>query len=73
VDDGARNALVTTGSSLLAVGVTGSDGGFEPGDAVEIFDAAGLLVGKGLSRAAADEISGFSGPLVHRDDLVVLA
>lgn len=73
VDDGARKALVENGSSLLAVGVTDVDGAFEPGDAVEIYDAAGSLVGKGLCRAGADAIIATSGPLVHRDDLVVLA
>jgi len=72
VDEGARNALVTSGSSLLPVGVTAAEGEFGPGDAVEIFDRAGSLVGKGLSRAAIDGIAETSGPLVHRDDLVVL-
>ncbi|NND02217.1 MAG: glutamate 5-kinase [Acidimicrobiia bacterium] len=73
IDEGARNALVAKGSSLLSVGVTGSEGDFVPGDAVEIFDAAGSLVGKGLCRAAAESVAATTGVLVHRDDLVVLA
>ncbi len=72
IDAGARKALVTNGSSLLAVGVIGIEGDFDSGDAVEIFDSSGLLVGKGLSRTAASAAASASGTLVHRDDLVVL-
>ncbi len=73
VDDGARNALVANGSSLLAVGVSAAEGEFVAGDAVEILDSAGALIGKGLTRMASTEVTGdLSGPLVHRDDMVVL-
>ena len=74
VDDGARRALVDGGSSLLAVGVTAVSGDFDAGDAIEVLDAADNLIGKGLSRMSAKEArAGRSGPVVHRDDLVVLA
>jgi glutamate 5-kinase len=73
VDDGARNALVANGSSLLAVGVANVAGDFGVGDAVEILDSAGALIGKGLTRLTAREVTArLSGPVVHRDDMVVL-
>lgn len=74
VDAGARRALVERGSSLLAAGVTDTEGAFEVDDAVEIVDDHGELIGKGLVRMSSAELaSGESGLVVHRDDLVVLA
>jgi len=73
VDDGARKALVDGGSSLLAVGVSGLSGDFAAGEAVEVLDTAGSLIGKGLARMSAKEaLVGTKGPVIHRDDLVVL-
>jgi len=80
VDDGAVVALVNGGRSLLAAGVTGVEGAFERGDAVEIRDARGLLIGKGLAGLSAttiEEVLGrhtsvAGGAVVHRDDLIVL-
>lgn len=85
VDDGAVDALVTGHHSLLSAGVTGVSGDFAAGDAVEIVDAAGGVIAKGLTRldaAGAQAASGHrsndtdvatAGVVVHRDDLVVLA
>ncbi|MCP3977489.1 MAG: glutamate 5-kinase [bacterium] len=73
VDAGARRAIVDGGGSLLAVGIDAATGEFTPGDAVEVFDEAGALIGKGLSRMTAKEVrAGLDGPVIHRDDLVVL-
>lgn len=73
VDDGARHALVAKGGSLLAVGVATVEGDFDAGDAVEILDSSGALIGKGLTRLASTEAAArTSGPVVHRDDMVVL-
>lgn len=73
VDDGARRALVDKGSSLLAVGVSGVEGEFDVGEAVEIYDSAGALIGKGRARVAAADVGvAIEGPVIHRDDLVVL-
>lgn len=83
VDDGARSALLGGGASLLAAGVTGVDGEFSDGDAVEIAGADGIVFAKGLASVGADdarfligkhsdEIDGRPAWLVHRDDLVTL-
>ncbi|MCJ7781415.1 MAG: glutamate 5-kinase [Acidimicrobiia bacterium] len=81
VDDGAVAALVDDGSSLLAAGVVGVEGEFVRGDAVEIHDDTGRLIGKGLaglSGSTLREVLGrhtsiAGGAAVHRDDLIVLA
>lgn len=81
VDDGAVAALVDDGSSLLAAGVVGVKGEFVRGDAVEIHDDTGRLIGKGLaglSGSTLREVLGrhtsiAGGAAVHRDDLIVLA
>lgn len=80
IDQGAVAALVSEGRSLLGVGVTDVAGEFLPGQAVEIVDSSGALVGKGRVtmdaasvRAAAGRHSNEAGgAVVHRDDLVVL-
>jgi len=56
VDAGAARALRGQGTSLLPVGVSGVDGAFVAGDAVEVDDAEGLLVGKGISAFSADDL-----------------
>jgi glutamate 5-kinase len=84
VDDGARLALTEGGRSLLAAGVVSVTGTFEPDDAVEVRDATGAVVAKGLVRCpssrAAEWVRRRSGELpddlapevIHRDDMVVL-
>jgi glutamate 5-kinase len=73
VDAGARRAVVEDGASLLGVGVVGCDGGFEPGDAVELVGPDGVAFAKGIASAPARELpSGARGlEAVHRDRLVV--
>jgi glutamate 5-kinase len=84
VDDGARNALVNSGRSLLAAGVRETDGKFDIDEAVEIVDERGAVFAKGLTRYTADQLRAVAGrrtgdlpeglpdEVVHRDDLVVL-
>jgi glutamate 5-kinase len=80
IDDGAIAALRDRGGSLLAVGVTGVEGDFTNGDAVEVVDAAGELVAKGLAglsasmlqRVTGQHTSEAGGEVIHRDDLVML-
>jgi len=73
VDDGARDALVAQGRSLLAVGVVRCDGSFAAGDAVELVDESGAVFAKGIAGAGADEVAGRPRGLevVHRDRLVL--
>jgi glutamate 5-kinase len=74
VDDGARRALLSTGASLLAVGVVEVAGAFEAGDAVEIAGPGGEPFAKGLAGASSTEIAKRARGLeaVHRDRLVLL-
>ena len=73
VDDGARRAVVDEGRSLLAVGVTGCDGRFDAGDAVELVGPDGVAFARGVAGASASEIAERSPghEAVHRDRLVV--
>lgn len=86
MDAGAAAAL-RRGRSLLPAGVTGAEGSFERGDAVDVIDAAGAVLARGLaaySRADVlrikgrrsseiEQLVGFRGrdEIIHRDDLVL--
>jgi glutamate 5-kinase len=56
VDEGAKRALETRGSSLLVVGVAGVDGDFAEGDIVDIKDESGYLFARGRVSAGVDEV-----------------
>jgi len=87
-DQGAVNALVNAGKSLLVVGVTQVEGDFERGATIAVVDPAGHEVGRGLAHykssdlrvicgqqsSQINQILGFDyGPTaIHRDNLVVL-
>jgi len=49
LDDGAINAIVKKGKSLLPVGVVGADGAFERGEIVSLVDLQNKEVGRGLT------------------------
>jgi glutamate 5-kinase len=86
VDAGAATAL-GRGRSLLPAGVTGAEGAFERGDAVDVIDQEGRVLARGLaaySRADVlrimgrkssqiEQLVGFRGrdEIIHRDDLVL--
>jgi glutamate 5-kinase len=85
VDAGAARALRERGTSLLAVGVVGCEGGFVAGDAVEdVVD--GARVGKGITALSAEEVRAVAGlkseevrrrlpdaapEVIHRDEFVL--
>jgi glutamate 5-kinase len=73
LDDGARDAILTGGRSLLAVGVVRCDGDFEEGDPVELAALDGTPIGKGIAGAPAGEIRQRPRGVeaVHRDRLVL--
>ncbi|HIG24819.1 MAG TPA: glutamate 5-kinase [Acidimicrobiia bacterium] len=84
VDAGARKVLEERRVSLLPAGVTGVEGDFEIGQAVEIVDENQIVFAKGLVRQNAatlrdtkgtrstDLNAGVSPEVIHADDLVVL-
>ena len=87
VDDGARDALLRRGKSLLPVGIRAVAGDFAPGDLVEILDLAGTPIAQGLSEYSGAELrllkglktekirellgTDAPGEVIHRDNLVV--
>ena len=54
VDDGAAKALVSRGSSLLAVGIREVDGTFAEGDVLDVCDPSGMVVARGIAEADSD-------------------
>jgi len=86
--DAGAVAAVMRRASLLPAGVTGVDGTFEAGDPVDLCDADGQVVARGLVSYDAAEIPALMGrstrwlaakrgpeyerELVHADDLVLL-
>jgi glutamate 5-kinase len=88
LDSGAVEAIVARRKSLLPAGIIGVDGVFDAGDPVDLADAGGAVVARGLVGYDASEIPGLMGrstrwlasrlgpeyerEVVHRDDLVIL-
>ena len=85
VDNGARDAIVMRGTSLLPAGVTSVSGSFDTGATIEVFDENGVVVARGMTAMSSAEISAAAGKrtaeltdlavveVLHRDDLVVLS
>jgi glutamate 5-kinase len=61
VDDGAKAALIHSGKSLLAVGISGVTGEFAFGDAVEITDTKGHTLGKGITNYSSKDLMVIKG------------
>ncbi|WAL95482.1 glutamate 5-kinase [Streptomyces sp. Je 1-369] len=88
LDDGAVRAVVEGRKSLLPAGIAAVEGEFTAGDPVELRDAAGRAVARGLVNFDAKEIPlligrstrdlakelgpAYEREVVHRDDLVLL-
>jgi glutamate 5-kinase len=87
LDDGAVEAITVRHASLLPAGITGVDGDFEAGDPVDLTDASGRPVARGLVNYDARELPSLMGrstrwlssklgheyerEVIHRDDLVI--
>jgi len=87
LDEGARNAVVKYGKSILPSGVIGVKGNFDVGDAVACADKDGNILARGLASYGAVEVRKimgiktsqiesvlgytYGGEVVHRDDLAV--
>ncbi len=88
IDEGAVNALIERGSSLLPVGVISVSGEFEEGATISISNQSGKVIAHGIVAYSSDVIpqmigkstkelvanfgGNFERELVHRDDLVLL-
>jgi len=88
LDAGAVKALIEKSVSLLPAGVTAIEGTFDAGDTVDLVDASGKIIARGIVNFDSDEIpqmlgrstkelaatlgAEFERELVHRDDLVIL-
>jgi len=88
VDQGAAQALMGKGKSLLPKGIKKVEGAFERGDCVEIFGPSGTVIARGLTNYSASEVREIAGlatweiadklgyeysdEVVHRDDMVLL-
>lgn len=86
VDDGAAQAL-RHGGSLLPVGVTAVEGAFERGDTIQVMNAAGREVARGIANYSSDDLVRICGrqsteieavlgytygdEVIHRNDLVL--
>ncbi|MDE6270379.1 MAG: glutamate 5-kinase, partial [Muribaculaceae bacterium] len=74
VDAGAARALQAGGASLLAVGVTATDGDFERDDIVSVIAPDGSVVAWGRTAYGAAELAEAIGrpglsPVIHADYL----
>jgi glutamate 5-kinase len=88
IDDGALEALMNKGKSLLPGGIAGVEGSFKVGDCVTCIDRSGNAFARGLvkySSADLDRIKGLKtsqiesvlghkdyDEVIHRNDLVIL-
>ena len=75
IDDGARDALLNKGKSLLNVGISSVEGGFKKGDSVQVVDSKGVIIGCGLVNYSCEELRASVGKklnreVIHRDDFV---
>ncbi|MCP4724246.1 MAG: glutamate 5-kinase, partial [bacterium] len=87
IDKGAVKAISEGKRSLLSSGITGSEGKFDTGDAVEIIDYNGEKIGKGIVNYNCNELKIIEGKrtneireilgstyydeVINRDDLIV--
>ena len=87
IDEGAVNALVKDGKSLLSVGVLSIEGKFDRGEVVDCFDGLGKKIARGLVNynsveakkiigQSSDKIESILGyinesNLIHRNNLVI--
>ena len=88
VNDGAKKAIIETGSSLLAKGITGVNFNFKKGDIVGIVDVEGKEFARGMVNYDFDECEKLIGAhsdmfierigyktydeIIHRDNIVIL-
>lgn len=88
VDDGARDALMHKGKSLLPGGILSVEGAFKIGDCVTCSNTQGNVFARGLTKYSSIDLDRIKGlktsqiasvlghkdydEVIHRDDLVIL-
>ena len=88
IDDGAREAILKKGKSLLAIGINNVEGDFQFVDSVSILSQKRKEVARGLVNYSSKEVKKIKGAptkkieeilgykhydeVIHRDDLVIL-
>lgn len=75
-DDGAVDALLERGSSLLPVGISHVEGTFAKGEPVDIVDVKGRIIGRGLAGYDSSQLNELLGKhgaeeFINRDELVL--
>jgi glutamate 5-kinase len=87
IDDGAVNAIVGQGKSLLPSGVLEVEGDFNVGDPVSCVNSNGVIIAKGLANYGSQDIEKIKGlktskikqvlgshqydEIIHRDNMAV--
>lgn len=77
VDDGAKNAVLNLGKSLLSPGIISVKGNFKEGEVISILDKDSVEIARGLVNFSAHELIINKGmrlkkEVIHRDNMVVL-
>lgn len=79
LDDGAVQAIVNNGKSLLSVGVVEIQGDFDNGDVVECVNSQGVRVAVGQVSYSAREANQFfierhkqNPVIIHRDNMAIV-
>jgi len=89
LDDGAKDAILKKGKSLLPSGILKAQGNFGIGDCIICLDENGNEIARGISTYSAEEVRKIAGKktgeiekilgykysdeVIHRDDLAVLS
>ncbi|MWN89779.1 glutamate 5-kinase [Gilliamella sp. Pra-s65] len=87
LDDGAVNAILNNGSSLLPKGIINVEQNFSRGEVIDICDKSGKRIARGVSRYNSDALRQIAGHhsqeisqiigyeyghvAVHRDDMII--
>jgi glutamate 5-kinase len=64
--------VCANGKSLLAKGITSTQGHFEKNEVVSIRDKNQVEFARGLAKVGSIQIKSTSGVVIHRDDMVIL-
>jgi len=75
VDDGAKEAIMHRGKSLLSVGVVNTSGEFRKIDTVAVVDESGEIIGYGLIGYDSEDFNialqkKFGREIIHRDNFI---